>query len=71
MVEKNDKKRKMIILLIQESIWKIEDKLNVIVKSLATHRAELIRHERLIRKILKHLDKLNGKSKKTKKGGQQ
>jgi len=67
MVEKNNKKRKMIILLIQESIWKIEDKLNVIVESLATHRTELIRHERLIKKILQRLDKLNGLSKRTKK----
>ena len=56
----------MIILLIQESIWKIEDKLNVIVESLATHRAELIRHERLIKKILTRLDRLNGQSVKSK-----
>lgn len=35
------------LLLLQESLWGIEDKLNVIVESIADHEAEINRLKRL------------------------
>lgn len=43
MVIKNNKKRKLSLLLLQESVWGIEDKLKIMVESIAYHEAEIIR----------------------------
>ena len=44
MGEKNNKTNdKITLLLLQESLWGIEDKLNVIVESIADHDADIIR----------------------------
>ena len=44
MKEKNNKPNdKITLLLLQESLWGIEDKLNVIVESIADHDADIIR----------------------------
>ncbi|MEZ5357202.1 MAG: hypothetical protein R3F48_13535 [Candidatus Zixiibacteriota bacterium] len=36
-------KGKMAIMLLKEAIWKVEDRLNVILESIADHEAEIIR----------------------------
>ncbi len=44
MGDKNNKPNdKITLLLLQESLWGIEDKLNVIVESIADHDADIIR----------------------------
>ena len=42
--------------LLQESIWGIEDKINVFVESIADHEAELIRLKRLNQSILENMN---------------
>ena len=43
-------------MLLQESIWKIEDKLNVLLESAADHEAELIRVRNSMNLLLQRLD---------------
>lgn len=47
MVRKDSKTQKFSLLLLQESLWGIEDKLSVIVESIADHEAEINRLKRL------------------------
>lgn len=45
--------------LLQESLWNLEDKLNIILEGTADHDAELIRLKRLSNQILDRLSKVN------------
>lgn len=45
--------------LLQESLWNLEDKLNIILEGTADHDAELIRLKRLSNQILDRLAKVN------------
>jgi len=38
---------KMKIMLLQESFWKVEDKMNIILESIADQEADVIRLKRL------------------------
>jgi hypothetical protein len=58
MAEKPNNKRRMNLMLLQESIWKVEDKLRVILESLADHEAELIRTRNSMNELLRKLDLL-------------
>lgn len=49
----------MSLMLLQESLWKIEDKLNVIVECIADHEAELIRVKRKIQLLSRKLEVAN------------
>ena len=40
------KGNELSLMLLQESLWGIEDKINVIVETLADHEAEIIRLKR-------------------------
>lgn len=41
------KGNELSLMLLQESLWGIEDKINVIVETIADHEAEVIRLKRL------------------------
>lgn len=41
-------KKRIALMVLQESLWKVEDKLILIIENLADHEAELIRLRRLI-----------------------
>ena len=60
MVE-NDKSRKLSMLLLQESLWGIEEKLNVIMDTLTEHEVELMKVKRQLKEILTQLN-CNGNS---------
>ena len=67
MVEKSNTKHKMTLMLLQESLWKIEDRINVILESLADHEADIIRIKRLNPQILHRLDVLETQIKELKR----
>ena len=46
MVNGPENNRKITNMLLRESLWKIEDRLTVLVESIADHEAELIRLRR-------------------------
>jgi len=46
-------------MLIRESIWQIEDKVNIIQESIADHEAELIRLKRLTALAKERIDKID------------
>ncbi len=48
-------------MLLQESIWKIEDRLNVFLESIADHEAELIRLKRRIDLMINGLERLEAR----------
>jgi len=52
---------------LQESLWKIEDRINVILESLADHEADIIRIKRLNPQILQRLDVLETQIKEQKR----
>ncbi len=58
MVIKSNNDRKINLMLLKESLWKVEDKLNVILESIADHEAELIRLKRLTDLGLERLGKV-------------
>jgi hypothetical protein len=58
MVDKLNDRHEMTLLLIQESLWKVEDKLNIVLESIADHEAELIRLKRLTDLSLQRLAKI-------------
>ena len=45
-------------MFLKETLWKVEDKLNVILESIADHEAEQIRQKRLTNLMLERLGKL-------------
>lgn len=47
MDDKRTKQSDLSLLLLQESVWGIEDKMKVIRETMADHEAELIRLKRL------------------------
>lgn len=47
---------KVDVILLQESFWKLEDKLEVFVESLADLEAEVIRLKRAVKLIEQRLD---------------
>ncbi len=49
-------------MLLQESLWKVEDKLSLMLESLADHEAELIRLRRLITLTSQRLHTLESRS---------
>lgn len=49
-------------MLLQESLWKVEDKLSLMLESLADHEAELIRLRRLITQATQRLHTLESRS---------
>lgn len=50
-------------MLLQESIWKIEDKLNTIIESLADHDADLIRIKSKLQALTQRVNLLESKIK--------
>jgi hypothetical protein len=70
MVEDANKHRRLNLMLIQELLWKLEDKINVILESIADHEAELIRHRQNIDAYSARIGKLEAKkAKKLSSGG--
>jgi len=67
MFEKLNNKHKMTLMLLQESLWKIEDRINVILESLADHEADIIRIKRLNPQISHRLDVLETQIKELKR----
>ena len=57
----NDKKR-IASMVLQESLWKVEDKLIQMIENLADHEAELIRLRRLITLTSERLHTLETRS---------
>jgi len=64
MAENMNDKRRISLMLVQESLWKVEDKLNVILESVADHEAELIRLRRLVNLISERIGALESHSKR-------
>lgn len=48
--------KKINSMLLQESLWKIDDRLKIFVESLADHEAELIRIRSTIKQIESRLN---------------
>jgi hypothetical protein len=70
MVEDANKHRRLNLMLIQELLWKLEDKINVILEGIADHEAELIRHRQNIDAYSARIDKLEArKARKLSSGG--
>jgi hypothetical protein len=61
MVERTNKDRRLSLMLLRESLWQIEDKVNIILESVADHEAELIRHKRSIDSIAEKLIRLESR----------
>ena len=58
MPNESDNQRRIDVMLIKESVWKVEDRLNVISESIVDQEAELIRLKRLVDLALERLGKL-------------
>ena len=69
MVNKSSDNGKINLMLLKETLWKVEDKINVILESIADHEAEQIRQKRLTNLILERLSKLEAQSGKNIKRG--
>ncbi len=48
-------------MLLKESLWKVEDRLNVILESIADHEAELLRLKRLSNLSLERIGKIESR----------
>ena len=54
-----NKKQKLTLMLLRESIWGIEDKLKTIIETQADHEADIIRLKSISSRIINHLKNLN------------
>ena len=61
MTEDLDEQKRVTVLLLQESIWQLEDKLNVILESIADQEAEVVRLKRLSNLMSDRLSKLEAR----------
>ena len=59
MVDKLSDRQEMTLLLLQESLWMVEDKLNIVLENIADHEAEIIRLKRLTDLSLHRLNKID------------
>ncbi len=66
MSEEANDKRGITLMLLQESLWKLEDKLGLVMESIADHEADLIRLRRLITLATERLHTLESRSTLTK-----
>jgi len=66
MSEEPNDNRGISIMLLQESVWKLEDKLSLVMESLADHEADLIRLRRLITLAAQRMHTLETRSTSTK-----
>lgn len=64
MPEKPESRKKLDDMLLHETVWKIEDKMNIMLESIADHEAELIRLKRLINLSLQRLARLESQASK-------
>ena len=55
-------KQRIALMVLQESLWKVEDKLIQMIENLADHEAELIRLRRLITLTTERLHTLESRS---------
>ena len=55
-------KKRIALMVLQESLWKVEDKLIQMIENLADHEAELIRLRRLITLTTERLQTLESRS---------
>ena len=60
---------KMALMLLKESLWKVEDRLNIILESIADHEAEIIRLKQHSRLGSERLAKIEAKLGHTINGG--
>ncbi len=58
MFNKPNNTGKINLMLLKESLWKVEDRLNVILESIADHEAELLRLKRLSNLSLERIGKI-------------
>ena len=65
MPNESDTQKRIDMMLIRESVWKIEDRLNVISESIVDQEADLIRLKRLVDLALGRLGKLEAARTKT------
>lgn len=65
MPNESDNQKRIDMMLIRESVWKIEDRLNVISESIVDQEADLIRLKRLVDLALERLGKLEAARTKT------
>lgn len=56
MTFEKDKEDSLSSLLINERLWKLEDRLNIVIASNSEHEQELIRHKRMIMLLSDRLD---------------
>ena len=56
MIDKSNFTRHTSQFLLRESIWEIEDKLDIILEDLANHEAEIIRLKRNVKDIQNKLN---------------
>ncbi len=68
MAIKSNNEPKLNLMLLKESLWKVEDKLNVILESIADHEAELIRLKRRTNLSLERIGKVETRLGKNIKG---
>lgn len=66
MVDKSDNQERINLMLVQESLWKVEDKVNVFLESIADHEAELIRLKRSVNWMKRRLEVLENNNQKNK-----
>jgi len=59
MPKSSDNQPKLTLLLLREAIWQIEDRVNVIVESVADQEAEVLRLKRLNELHTKRLESLD------------
>ena len=59
-------KKRIALMVLQESLWKVEDKLILMIENLADHEAELIRLRRLITLATERLHTLESRSTRSK-----
>lgn len=55
-------KKRIALMVLQESLWKVEDKLILMIENLADHEAELIRLRRFITLTTERLQTLESRS---------
>ena len=66
MPENSHREKQMTLMLLQESIWQLEDKINIILESIADHEAELIRLKRFTNLGLERLGRVESQKLKNK-----
>ena len=61
MGEKDCKEEHISLMLLREDVWKVDDRVNILVETIADHEAELLRQKQMIDTLSNNINRITAR----------